>query len=304
VKALVVGTMSASVAAAVEILRQRDVEVETLEHPTLPHPPARIAALCDVLVGATGEIDGSLLEEIRQDPDAAALPIAVWGDDAEGREGLERGADIWFGEHEPAATIALRLLALVRRARLGGGRKVDPLTGLGGAERFRELLRHEFERAARYRRELSVLVFEPDGHETLRAAHGPEAAEQVLRDLSGVLAALVRDVDLLARLSPRRLCLLLPETEVAGAQVAAERLVDAVRERALPLPGEAGAGAVLTASCGLAGFPARGMEKGDDLLGRALEALLQAQRRGPAAVVAFGCSGVIWSRQAPDPSLL
>ena len=57
----------------------------------------------------------------------------------------------------------------------------------------------------------------------------------------------------------------------------------------------------LTVSGGTAAFPSRSLESGADLLGRALESLVQAQRRGGNCVIAFGSSDIIWAHAAPDP---
>ena len=223
-------------------------------------------------------------------------PCAVFGEEAaEGLAALAAGADLWLDPREAPAHLAARIEALGRRALLGGAPRVDSVTGLLGRAWFRDLLRHEFDRAVRYRRALAVLVLEPDGGEDLP----PARQEALASEIAGRLRRQVRDVDLLGRLGPRRFALALPETDAGGGLAAAERLRAALAD--LPLPGPRRGSRTTTVSLGVAAWPARGMERADDLLGRALEALGQARRRGGNVVIPFGAADVIWSRTAPDP---
>ena len=74
---------------------------------------------------------------------------------------------------------------------------------------------------------------------------------------------------------------LLPETVIEGAQIAADRFAKAIRDKPLTSPtGER----QVTVSVGIADFPRFGSQKADDLVRAALRALERAQRRGPAHV--------------------
>ncbi len=223
-------------------------------------------------------------------------PSAAFGEDpAEGIAALAAGSDLWLDPAEAPDRLAARVEALGRRALLGGAPRVDSVTGLLGRPWFRDLLRHEFERAVRYRRALAVIVLEPDGVEDLPAA----GLGRLARETAARLRGLVRDVDLVARLGDRRFAVALPETDAAGGLAAAERLRQALAD--LPLPGARRERRTTTVSIGVAAWPSRGMERAEDLLGRAVEALRQASQRGGNTALPFGAADVIWSRTPPDP---
>jgi len=274
---------------ALELLRARGVESELLAADGSPSP-GELSHTCSALLAGAAE-QRELVERLRASVDADSLAVAVFGtDEHAGRAALDAGADLWLDPRESAETLAARLDALLRRAAPGGAHRVDSLTGLLGHATFAELLLHEMERAKRYKRPMSVLAIEPDDPE--RA--GPAAARDTLmRHVAASLRESVRDVDLLARLGPDRFALLLPETDARGALKAAERLREAVASRD---------DVAATVSIGAAGFPSRGMEAPEHVLGRSLESLLQALRAGGNRVVPFGAPDVVWAKNPPDPA--
>ncbi|HHN73679.1 MAG TPA: GGDEF domain-containing protein [Acidobacteria bacterium] len=280
-------------------LNQRGHETESLT-PAAPLSAAELASSCDVLIVTGPEGATDLIGQVRDDPQAGSLPVAFWGDEKAGLLALEAGADIWIRAGEGPSTVALRLDALARRSRLGGAPRLDSLTGLIGRRWLLELLRHEFDRCARYRRSLGLLVVEPDPIETINRDFGMDVGDQALRGVADLLRGLVRDVDLLGRLSGKRFAMILPETDAGGALTAASRLRAAAEGYLFPAL-RSGTPLHLPVSVGVAAFPSRSIDSADDLLGRALEALEQAHRRGGNAVMAFGASDVIWSRRAPSP---
>lgn len=300
-KILVLSPPPPAILEACALLAEAGMAVETTEAAPAASPEG-LAAAYDIVAGNhPGQED--LLARMRAHPEAAGLPWAAWGPVERAREALDQGADVYLDPGESPDLLAARLQALARRARLGGAPRRDPLTGLVGKRSFTDILRQEFERAARHRRCLALLALEPD----LQPGHpGAAAEEPLLQELGRHLRQWVRDSDLLARLSGHRFGVVLPETDANGGLVAGQRLQSAMEGTSLCLPpaGKAGAGrhVRLTLSIGLAAYPSRGMDRPRDLLGRALESLVQAQRRGGNAVLPFGASDIIWSREAPDPS--
>ncbi|MDQ7007706.1 MAG: GGDEF domain-containing protein [Acidobacteriota bacterium] len=282
------------------VLRQRGHEAEAHPASILPSM-ADLASRCDVLILFERERVADLLAQLRDDPQAGSLPVAFVGDEKAGLQALEAGADIWISANEAPGVMALRLDALARRSRLGGAPRLDSLTGLIGRRRLLERLRHEFDRCARYRRSLGLLVVEPDPIEAINRDFGMEVGDQALRGLADLLRGLVRDVDILGRLSGKRFAMILPETDAGGALTAASRLRDAAEGYLFPAL-RGGTPLRLPVCVGVAAFPSRSVDTADDLLGRALEALGQARRRGGNTVVAFGAGDVIWSRRAPSPA--
>ncbi len=283
------GPLPPNLEAALGLLDETGWEVVTREDELAPDDLAGET----LLVVPTGRAPGILAGSSGDDPPP---PSAAFGEDPDaGLGALAAGADLWLDPGEAPDRLAARVEALGRRALLGGAPRVDSVTGLLGRPWFRDLLRHEFDRAVRYRRALAVLVLEPDGAGDLPRA----GREQLAREIAGRLRRLVRDVDLVGRIGPWRFALALPETDAGGGLAAAERLRDALDD--LPVPGARRERRTTTVSLGVAAWPSRGMERADDLLGRAVEALGQARQRGGNAVLPFGAPDVIWSRTPPDP---
>jgi diguanylate cyclase (GGDEF)-like protein/PAS domain S-box-containing protein len=101
----------------------------------------------------------------------------------------------------------------------------DPLTGLRNQRDFREALEIEVERASRYGRELSLVLIDIDDFARINGELGRAHGDSLLRSIAGVIEQVSRRPDLGARLGGDEFGLILPETDAAGAQRAAERLV-------------------------------------------------------------------------------
>lgn len=300
-KVLAVPPLPPALQAALQLLGEEGLTVD-ISAGSEASQPEPVAANYDLVV-AEHPLHVVLLRRIRSNSETSGLPWASWGNQKDLSTALNDGADLFLDPEENAERLAARLQALARRARLGGAPRRDPLTGLVGKRSFRDILRQEFERASRHRRSLALLALEPDFP---RSGNTDEEVEEtLLQEIGHHLRPLVRDSDLLARLSGRRFGVVLPETDATGGVTAGQRLRAAVAGAPIPIPprkGGAGKALYLTLSVGIAAFPSRGMERADDLLGRALESLVQAQRRGGDSVLLFGSSDIIWSREAPDPS--
>jgi diguanylate cyclase (GGDEF)-like protein len=121
----------------------------------------------------------------------------------------------------------------------------DALTSLANREMFERTLRREFERARRYGRPLSMLLFSLDGLRELRGNYGCSVAELVLRQVGRIVRDNLRLPDLGARIGDAQFGILLPETPGEGATIAAERL-RAAMERFPMLVGEQDLHATIT----------------------------------------------------------
>jgi len=104
---------------------------------------------------------------------------------------------------------------------------VDGTTGLFNEAFTGALVDHETSRAVRYKRPLTVLVAIVDHSEFIANDLGPAQSADLLRELAEVLANAVRDIDTVGYLGDRY-CVVLPETDQAGAMVAADKVMHAV----------------------------------------------------------------------------
>jgi diguanylate cyclase (GGDEF)-like protein len=109
---------------------------------------------------------------------------------------------------------------------------MDALTQTHNRRYFNEALEREYQRSLRYRRALSLLLFDIDHFKQINDTYGHVAGDSVLRQLALVVKPRLRQQDVLARVGGEEFAVLLPEVEAAGALVAAEkvrRLVEGAR---------------------------------------------------------------------------
>lgn len=134
---------------------------------------------------------------------------------------LHAGDEIVLGDviltYLGAAGVETQYQALLRRTAA-----CDGLTGLHQRGEFDALVEAELTRARRHARAASLLVIEIDDFGALNARYGRLAGDSVLRGLASLLRKRMRPEDVLARYDPERLCALLPETSLDGAQRIAE----------------------------------------------------------------------------------
>jgi diguanylate cyclase (GGDEF)-like protein/PAS domain S-box-containing protein len=125
----------------------------------------------------------------------------------------------------------------------------DPLTGLYNRRYFFEAARREFERARRYFTPLSIVLIDLDLFKQVNDTYGHLAGDRVLMTISTRCREVLREVDVAARYGGEEFIFLLPQTDLAGAQLLAERL----REKIMDFPIDSGSQHIeVSASLGVA----------------------------------------------------
>jgi diguanylate cyclase (GGDEF)-like protein len=100
----------------------------------------------------------------------------------------------------------------------------DSLTGLYNRRGLYELGRREIERARRFGRPLTAIMFDIDLFKNVNDSFGHEIGDQVLRILSDRISHNIREVDILGRYGGDEFVILLSETDMFTAVNLAERL--------------------------------------------------------------------------------
>lgn len=162
----------------------------------------------------------------------------------------------------------------------------DPLTGIANRRKMTEQIAQELERARRFHHPLSLLMIDIDHFKRINDTYGHEVGDQAIIQTATLLTANLRAVDLVARFGGEEFVLLMPETHIAVAMHAAERL----REQAaqLRVPVESGMEVELTISIGVAAADPYGTpDSPSSLLVRADKALYRAKKEGRNRVVQF-----------------
>lgn len=109
------------------------------------------------------------------------------------------------------------------------------------AKAFLEISEEEVDRALRYDRPLSVLMIQLEGISRIRKAEGSQIGEEAIASAAERIARGLRRIDRIGRLGLGELGILLPETRLGNAELAAIRLRDSfaskpVEIRAGPRP--------------------------------------------------------------------
>ncbi len=94
---------------------------------------------------------------------------------------------------------------------------IDGLTGAHNKRFFIEFLEREIARCARYRRPLSLLMFDIDHFKQINDTHGHLTGDYVLKEMCRRLLARIRKEELLARYGGEEFAAVLPETDHHGA---------------------------------------------------------------------------------------
>ena len=176
--------------------------------------------------------------------------------------GLQSGADDYLTKPviEPELMARLstgkRIVTLERSLRAANEENrrlsiTDPLTGAYNRRYLTEQLPREIERAARYGRQLATVMCDVDHFKRINDTQGHLVGDDVLRWFFVQLQKGVRASDWVARYGGEEFLIVLPETNVANAAVAAEHL--RTQLAATPFPGASGELSV-TASFGVAGW--------------------------------------------------
>jgi diguanylate cyclase (GGDEF)-like protein len=154
----------------------------------------------------------------------------------------------------------------------------DGLTGLFNHRHFLQIFREELVRAARYRKPLSLAMFDIDDFKLFNDTYGHPNGDRALAHVAGILQHSLREYDILFRYGGEEFIAILPETGIGEALAAAERARLAIEQYT---PAALGPMAVhgLTVSAGIASFPRDG-EDLDTLLKTTDDLLYQAKKQG------------------------
>jgi diguanylate cyclase (GGDEF)-like protein/PAS domain S-box-containing protein len=104
----------------------------------------------------------------------------------------------------------------------------DALTGVLNRRKFYEVLDQEKERAVRYGRSLSLIMFDIDHFKAVNDTYGHAAGDSVLKKTASVVADHVRKADALGRIGGEEFAVLATETTAESALALAEKIRAAV----------------------------------------------------------------------------
>jgi len=173
------------------------------------------------------------------------------------------------------AAMALENARLYEDARKRADR--DPLTGFFNHRYLHERMGEEVVRSQRGKRTLSVMMLDLDDFKLVNDTFGHLFGDRVLTWAAELIKATLRASDVPARYGGDEFAVILPDTDAGEASRAAERILEAFRDR--PFTGEQRGPVPIAASIGVATFPADG-RTATELIASADRALYQVKRDG------------------------
>jgi len=200
-----------------------------------------------------------------------------------------------IGAAAALVAIALRNVQLFRETRDHSVR--DRLTGCFNREYCLETLQGELRRAKRSTRPLSIVMFDIDNFKRINDELGHLGGDEILRAVGAQLTRVLRSTDVACRYGGDEFVILLPDTNLPGAERVAETLRREIATLAL-----AGTGArvvAVTASVGLATAAPAELDA-TALIKMADEALYQAKHLGRNRVCAAAVRSSTPASSAPD----
>lgn len=159
----------------------------------------------------------------------------------------------------------------------------DALTGLANRRVFDDALERDMARCGRAGTPLSLILLDVDRFKHYNDLHGHQAGDRCLVMVANALrASLLRPTDLAARYGGEEFAVILPDTDITGAEAVAERIRTAIAGAAT-----SELGIEVTASLGVAEYDlAKGPSTPENLVRRADGALYSAKAAGRNRVMA------------------
>ena len=108
---------------------------------------------------------------------------------------------------------------------------IDGLTEVYNRRYFMEALEREISRSKRYKRDLSLIMYDIDHFKRINDTFGHLAGDRILRDMSQLVSGHIRSEDIMARYGGEEFAIILPETGKNSAAVFAEKIRKLIDEK-------------------------------------------------------------------------
>lgn len=190
-----------------------------------------------ILDGILPGMDGfEVLWNLRESPITDEIPVIFLtqlGDAGSQVKALEAGATDFVAKPAVPGVLVARIRNQLRLKHaldcLRDASMIDRVTGLANRASFDARLNAEWHRAFRSRRPVSLILADIDNFSEFKETFGESMANQCLRDVAGALAeSILRPTDLVARYGWDEFGVILGDTDLTGASVVADRLLECV----------------------------------------------------------------------------
>jgi two-component system, cell cycle response regulator len=235
-------------------------------------------------------LDGyQVLAALKADPELAEIPVVF----LTGRtktddivEGLRLGAHDYLKKPFEASELIARVSAAVRMKKLQDElrsrnaelhlvSRTDALTGLPNRRLLAERLAEMASASSRHHRPLGVLMLDIDHFKRVNDTAGHESGDLVLREFAHRLQQLPRMEDVVGRWGGEEFLALLPDTDMTGACLLAQRTLAAIATEPFALADGTKVNVTVSIGCAV-----ETTQDADKLVARADAALYEAKSAG------------------------
>ena len=157
---------------------------------------------------------------------------------------------------------------------------LDPLTGVANRRSLISALDRDVSRAIRTHQPIALMMVDIDHFKHVNDRYGHPAGDEVLCSVVSVLRQRVRAQDLVGRYGGEEFMVLLPDTDLVGAEQLARELCKAVEESRCLAQGAGPEGVEVTVSIGVFGGHLESGDSWDMLIAAADRALYEAKNNG------------------------
>jgi diguanylate cyclase (GGDEF)-like protein/PAS domain S-box-containing protein len=207
-----------------EILGQHQHDVFHHSRPDGSHYPAiECPVFATLHDGQTRTVEESF---IRKNGDLLPVQLTVT---AMRIDGKIIGVEVMFQDISERQRMEQELLRLAT---------TDELTGILNRRRFFELGNAERNRVVRYNQPTGLLMLDLDHFKQVNDHFGHAAGDMVLTTFTDTVNGLLRGVDVFGRVGGEEFAALLPQTDIAGTLVFAERLREGIEGLRIPALGD------------------------------------------------------------------
>ena len=141
---------------------------------------------------------------------------------------------------------------------------------------FNEALEKEILRSARYKQPFGLVMIDLDGFKKINDSYGHLQGDEVLKEVAQIFRKICREVDIVSRYGGEEFAIILPETDIEGAFILADRIRMVIRNYAFGTKDNI---INLTASLGVTSYPDVAVSK-IDLIKSVDKALYRAKAEG------------------------
>jgi diguanylate cyclase (GGDEF)-like protein len=212
--------------------------------------------------------------------------------EAEILAGLDAGADDYLSKRVSGTQVIARLATARRILQLEHSLKqvieerrrmamTDALTSAHNRRYFMNHMRRELKRTRRFGGDVALLVFDIDHFKHINDRYGHAAGDAVLVEfVRRVQGSLPREYDWCARIGGEEFAVVLPQTDLNGGGIVAEKIRRAVAAAPMIALGHSIEVTVSVGVSGLACFADAGAVTADHLLSRADDCLYSSKNAG------------------------